>query len=77
MPVTRDDLDQFHRFATAKLNNGGAESRQALLSEFEAAQDFEKSVAGIRESVAECDASETVSVREAFDEVRQQLRWTK
>jgi hypothetical protein len=32
MPVTRYDLDQFHRFAAAKLNNGGAESLQALLS---------------------------------------------
>lgn len=77
MPVTRDDLEKFQRFADAKLNNGGAESLQQLLDDFEASLEYERSVAAIRQSVAEYEAGEVVSVKEAFDEVRQQLGWTK
>ncbi len=35
MPVTEQDLEEFRRFAAERLENGGAESLQELVAEWE------------------------------------------
>ena len=77
MPVTHNDLEHFHQFASEKLGNGGAESLRQLVSQWEVTREHERSVAAIRESVAEDEAGESVPVEDAFAEIRSRLRWTK
>ncbi|MFQ5734883.1 MAG: hypothetical protein ACE5KM_23355 [Planctomycetaceae bacterium] len=77
MPITKGDLLDFHRFAGEKLDNGGAESLQELVSQWEAAREHAQSVAGIQKSVAEYEAGKSVSADEAFSEVRRQLGWSQ
>ena len=73
MAVTRDDLQEFHRFADAKLAEGGAGSLLDLAREWESARQNEESVAALRESDADVQAGRVKPLDRAFVEVRARL----
>jgi hypothetical protein len=73
MAVTHRELLDFNHFAEEKLTNGGAESLQELLDEWNDLRSHQQSIAGIRESAAQYDAGQGLPVDEAFDEVRRKL----
>ena len=75
MSITKDELAAFNRFAVEKLSNGGADTLQQLLDEWNARRAYEQSVAAIRESVAQYGAGEGLPVKDAFEEVRGKLGW--
>lgn len=77
MIATQTELTEFHRFAQEKLSAGSESSLQELLDEWTAARDYERSVAALRQSVAEADAGLGLPVKEAFAEIRSKLGWTK
>ena len=73
MAVTRDDLQDFHRFAYAKLAGGEAGSLLDLAREWESARQTEQSVAALRESDADVQAGRVKPLDKAFAEVRARL----
>jgi len=73
MAVTRDDLQDFHRFADARLAGGGAGSLLDLAREWESARQHEESVAALRESDADAQAGRVKPLDGAFSEVRARL----
>ena len=75
MPVTQEQLADFHRYASQRLANGGAESLQALLNDWMQARAFEQSVADIHQSRQQYEAGEALPVDEAIAEVRDKLGW--
>jgi hypothetical protein len=50
MLVTQQDLDNFHRFAQQKLQNGGAKSMAELACEWEIAREREEVDEALREA---------------------------
>jgi hypothetical protein len=73
MSITKAELQDFHQFAGERLERNGVHSLHELVSEWEAAREHQRSVAGIRESIADYEAGRTMSVDEAFAQVRQDL----
>lgn len=63
MPLTQQELDSFHRFATQKLNNGGAGlSLEECLDLWRLRQGRDESVAAIRQGIADADTGRTRSL---------------
>lgn len=73
MAVTREELIDFNRFANQRLSDGGADTLQELVDEWNDLRSHEQSVSGIRDSVAQYEAGEGLPVDEAFNEVRRKL----
>ena len=74
MSVTKEDLQAFHRFADERLDRDGARSLVELAGEWEAnRREMEETVADIRQSHADIDASRVSSVSDTFADVRRQL----
>jgi hypothetical protein len=77
MPATLEELEAFHRFATARLNNGGGQlSLEQLLSEWLSRRDREEVNAALRQAIAEMRAGEGQPLGEAMEELRQELGLT-
>jgi hypothetical protein len=75
MTITKAELHEFHQFAGDRLDRNGVQSLHELVSEWEAAREHQRSVAAIRESVAQYEAGLSLPVEEAFAEVRRKLGW--
>lgn len=73
MSLTHQELVDFHQFAVTKLSTGRAQTLQELLDEWNDAREHERSVAAIRESVAQYEAGLGMPVKQAFDEIRANL----
>jgi len=74
MAVTKDDLQDFHRFADEKLNNGGSQSLVELAGEWEAQRrEMDETIADIRQSHADIEAGRVAPVGDTFADVRKQL----
>ena len=72
--VTKEDLQNFHRFADLKLESGGANSLVDLADEWESRRgEMEETVADIRQSRADIEAGRVSSVSDAFADARRQL----
>ena len=69
MAVTQEELDSFNRFASEKLNNGGAESLLELIRAWNASQQAED-VASIQRGIDDADAGRMQS----FEKVHKELR---
>lgn len=70
MAATLSDLENFHQFAVAKLNNGGARSLRALVSLWEAAREREEVNAAIREGLKAIDEGRYRPFEESMAEFR-------
>ncbi len=71
MPITLEDIHDFSQFATARLENGGAEfSLSELAQQWQAVREREEVNAAIREGLADIDAGRTQPAREFMDEMR-------
>jgi len=69
MPVTKDDIQDFHRFVDEKLANGGADSLRQLVAEWEERQEAS---AAVRQGIADIDAKRTEPFFESQDRFRQE-----
>jgi predicted transcriptional regulator len=71
MPVTQADLDQFHRFATERLNASTAElTIDDLVIEWDSLRNREEIKAAILEGLADIDAGRTRPADVVTDELR-------
>ena len=68
MPVTTDDIQNFHRFVDEKLANGGADSLRQLVAEWEERQEAS---AAIRQGIADIDAGLIEPFFDSQDRFRQ------
>ena len=74
MPITNEDLRDFHRFADEKIREGHAHSLVDLAGQWEARRrEAEETVSDIRQSHADIDAGRTAPVAEAFADARKRL----
>ena len=79
MAVTKDDLQDFQRFADERLNGGGIQSLVDLAGQWEAQRldaqrrEMDETLADIHASHADIEAGRVTGVAEAFADVRQQL----
>jgi hypothetical protein len=73
MAVTEADLQEFNRFASAKLASGEAGSLVDLAREWEATRDYQESVVALRESHADDQAGRVKPLDKAFADVREKL----
>ena len=73
MAVTLQELSDFNRFAEQKLSNGGAETLQQLLDEWQDLREYEQCVVDIRESIRQHENGENLPHDEAFSEIRRKL----
>ncbi len=74
MPVTKEDLQDFHHFAGKKLDCSGALSLVELAGEWEAQRsEMEETVADIRQSHADIDAGRVAPVSDTFTDIRKQI----
>jgi len=74
MAVTKEDLQAFHRFAGEKLDHGGAQSLVELADDWESGRrEMEETVADIRQSHNDINASRVTSASDTFADVRRQL----
>lgn len=70
MSVSTNDLSDFHHFALAKVQNGGADSLLQLAAQWDAARSLEQSVANIRASIADASAGHFIPAETALAEAR-------
>lgn len=71
MAVTQADLDQFHRFATARLSTSMADlSIDDLVIEWDSLRNREEINAAIREGLADIDAGRTRPAAVVTEELR-------
>lgn len=70
MAVTQDEIQAFTEFATARVNNGGAESMAHLFRDWLSAGERADVDQAIRESLADIDAGRTEPFFEEADEFR-------
>lgn len=73
MTVTHDDLNDFQRFANAKLSNGGADSMDELVAAWHEHRAHTKSVSSLEESHADAEAGRTHPAEEVFADARKTL----
>ncbi len=74
MPVTKEDLRDFHRFADEKISKGAANSLIDLASEWEGQRrEAQQTVADIRQSHADIDAGRVAPVADTFAEIRKRV----
>ncbi|HUT10506.1 MAG TPA: hypothetical protein VMY42_08420 [Thermoguttaceae bacterium] len=73
MTLTKKDLQDFHRFADAKLTSGAAGSLIDLVREWESTRQYDGSVSALRESHADVEAGRVKPLDKAFSDVREKL----
>ena len=73
MTVTRENLQDFTRFADERLAQGEVWSFQDLVREWEAARHHAESVAALNDSHADAEAGRTKPVCAAFADIRKRL----
>ena len=73
MTVTPDDLNDFQRFASAKLSNGGAESIDELVAAWNEHRAHLDSLTSLEESHADAEAGRTHAAEEVFTDARKTL----
>ena len=74
MAVTQDQLDDFHRFASEKLNNGGANlSWDELFILWQSEHERDEINAAIREGLADVEAGRHQPAREAMEDIRKEF----
>ena len=74
MPVTKEDLRDFARFADEKLGQGEASSMVDLAGQWEAQRrEMEETVTDIRKSHEDIAAGRVAQMTQTFAEIRQQL----
>ena len=73
MALTREDLQDFNRFADARLAGGDVDSLLDLVREWEATREHEGSVAALAESHADAEAGRVKPLDRAFADVRKKL----
>lgn len=78
MPATRQELDSFHRFASERFADCGADaSLEELLAIWRQAREYAETVADVREGLKDYDAGEGRSLADTFQEVRTDLGLAK
>lgn len=70
MPFTRDELDSFHRFASARLDNGGIGSIEDCLRQWRAVREEEEAIADIEEGLKDIEAGRVHTLAEVEGEIR-------
>jgi hypothetical protein len=74
MPVTKEDLLEFTRFADGRLSSGTSDSLVDLAGEWEAQRrEMDATVADIRVSHADIESGRVKTVPDAFAEIRNRL----
>ncbi len=73
MTVSKEDLQDFNRFADERLSRGETWSFLDLVREWENARQHESSLAALRESHADAESGRVKPLNEAFAEIRDQL----
>jgi hypothetical protein len=74
MPVTQEELDSFHRFASKKLNDEPAElSWDELFVHWQSAREREKVNTAVREGLADVEAGRYQDASEAMEEIRKEF----
>jgi hypothetical protein len=72
MPLTQQDIDSFHRYASAKIGNGGAAlSLTDLAAAWQAERDTDQTHLAIQRGLADADAGRHRSLDEFMAEFRQ------
>ena len=78
MPATRQELDSFHRFASAKFDNLGSDaSLEELLALWRRDREYSETVEDIRQGINDYDAGRGQSLADAFQDVRGELGLVK
>lgn len=78
MAVTQDQLDDFHRFASDKLANGGADlSWDELFILWQSEYERDEVDAAIREGLADVEAGRVQPANEAMEEIRKEFDFPK
>ncbi len=71
MAVTQAQLDEFHRFATDRLNNGGSElSFDDLVFEWDSVRNRDQINVAIRQGLDDIDAGRHRPADEVMEEMR-------
>ncbi len=71
MSVTQEQLDDFHRFATERLNNGSSEvSFDDLVIEWDSVRNRDEINAAIRQGLDDIDAGRHRPADEVMEELR-------
>ena len=74
MTLTLNELDNFHRFAAGKLNNGAGElSLEECLRQWREAREEEELIADVQRSLEDIEAGRVHTLDEAVAEIRQEL----
>ena len=73
MAITGEDLQDFNRFADAKLARSDTGSFLDMVREWEATREHEGSVAALRESHTDAQAGRLKPLKKAFADVRKKL----
>lgn len=75
MSITPQELSAFNQFAQQQITQGAADSLQKLVDEWNEQRDQQQSIQGIRESMAQHEAGQSLPADEVFRQVRSQLGW--
>jgi len=71
MPITQNQIDDFHQFATDRLKSGGAElTIDDLLIEWDSSRNRDEINEAIREGLADIEAGRTRPADEVTEELR-------
>jgi hypothetical protein len=73
MAVTQDDLNDFQRFANAKLSNGGVESMDELVAAWHEHRAHMDSLSSLEESHADAEAGRIHPAEEVIADARKTL----
>ena len=70
MPLTQDDLNQFHEFAVGRLSGGDAESLSQLAAQWEAQREYDETVKLLQDRTADMEAGIGRPLTEVDEELR-------
>ena len=75
MSTSQEQLDDFHRFASARLKSGGTElTIDDLLIEWDSTRNRDEINQAIREGLADIEAGRTRPAAEVTEELRRKYR---
>jgi hypothetical protein len=78
MPVTQEELDSFHRFASQKLNDESADlSWDELFIHWQSARERDEVNTAIREGLADVEAGRYQDASDAMEEIRKEFDFPK
>jgi len=73
MTVTQAELDDFHRFASARVGAAAEMSWDELFIEWQSTRDRDATNQAIREGLADVDAARHQPAEEAMEEIRREF----